>query len=1458
MRVVGWWWGGRNWRGGPFLPIGRGPALVPDICINQYQQKCQCSSTRHFGSLERAVKFLISLFQSTMGRPRFGRRSTPPRIEQVRKDAKFPHLDGKILLTSSEADQAIWSYRNDGSSTDGALRLISVKKLLASTSSSTIELFEWSGLKTWPRDDPTRLAGTLPRQWPRYAAISHVWQPSEDAARLANEANRPLKIEVDKPEPHEISWLGLVQAATAARAHRCQYLWLDLLCLNQQSDKDKKIQIKNMAKIYRNAAMVIVMPGGVIAAQNFDKPSSWINRAWTFQEATLGWPSYVLVNWILPGSFSYFKKLKFPNSTCGIALASLQSLTSHHPGQILGVSTLVAEDGTGTRQYESNLPVLCLGDDPATVSALASIMEIEDINHDGDEDDQKNLLSASAFYDPDAPSSSEWETDDNDDHDYSIASPEQSSRIPNYSGGGESGAGFSFDYGSSSDDDIVDDFHEPKHFKPKQDSHPWDIDNDKSSEEANPQDRNSGGPPILHSDLEIRYSAVWRSMWLRTSTKEQDLVYSMMHLLDTSIDVKYSRSLEGLIFELVDKTRSTPAWLTIGYDIPVRPESGLIPVYPTFESNSNPTYCIEGRTLPASEVVCNGEFFCQKFDIDIKHSSMEDGHLICAIILDVNTVSEYDPKQGDSHLFHDVKLRLSYPSTYTVDTACKFKGHIGSVAVVIGDYSTSGEIDSFGISQTSFIFFLGIETGTWQKTGAGWLSEPLLALNVLPKMKRRHLKVGVGSANEKPVECDCHNASKYQHYRDGNDSIEDIEDLATALAQAASNGDESRTRQLVGLGADVNAQVGSMFGTPLLAACCGGNVRVVEFLLARGANVNNPTQVNSSDLHWKGEWYGTPLQAACIRGFEPVARLLISKGADINAQVGPDGSALHATLRNGYNKQLTQLLLNHGANVNAPGGMYGTPLMAAQTHDPPSTELVNLLLEHGAEINSTVGKFITEDGWLCRGALQMACRHGALELVRILITRGADVNLRSGGSFATALQEAAYYGHSLICEVLLDNDAEVNIQGGHFGNALQATVAGLLYKDYHTSGIREYIIRLLLERGANINAKGGYYGDALTAADVIGKFPIFNLLIENGAIKKKIPLHVDQHYEWTTLHSASNFGRIEVVEALFERGHITSVVDSDGCTPLHLASRNGHVDVAQVLLKINTNVHTVDNNGCTPLHLASDGGYTELVKLLLENGADPTVTDGQGYSATVIAAMNCHDAITKMLLDHIANSENSHVALGNLLLSLAKEGNYSTLQLLINKYHLDYTQVDAQGRNAAHFAAQAGSLISWTILIKRINPFALDVQQNGVLHYAARSSSVDMVRKTLPFYTTPTGYNNWSPLHWACRSGNAAMVNLLLESGHCESIVTTTEPPGQWTPYAIAVFHQNKNLMSNLKGTASSRLGFIPSAVQSSAPKHGDYECNGCELVRIIDLSLVSCSNKLGNIRTMLSLYYLC
>ena len=78
---------------------------------------------------------------------------------------------------------------------------------------------------------------------------------------------------------------------------------------------------------------------------------------------------------------------------------------------------------------------------------------------------------------------------------------------------------------------------------------------------------------------------------------------------------------------------------------------------------------------------------------------------------------------------------------------------------------------------------------------------------------------------------------------------------------------------------------------------------------------------------------------------------------------------------------------------------------------------------------------------------------------------------------------------SKVVELLLGKGADVNAQGGHYGNALQAASAGG----------DEKVVELLLGKGADVNAQGGYYGTALQAASVRGHEKVVELL-RKGAV----------------------------------------------------------------------------------------------------------------------------------------------------------------------------------------------------------------------------------------------------------------------------------------------------------------------------------------------------------------------
>jgi len=90
------------------------------------------------------------------------------------------------------------------------------------------------------------------------------------------------------------------------------------------------------------------------------------------------------------------------------------------------------------------------------------------------------------------------------------------------------------------------------------------------------------------------------------------------------------------------------------------------------------------------------------------------------------------------------------------------------------------------------------------------------------------------------------------------------------------------------------------------------------------------------------------------------------------------------------------------------------------------------------------------------------------------------------------LQLAARGGNFAVTKALIELGADVNAQGGEYGNALQA------------ASIRggSATVELLLSKGADVNAQGGPHGNALQAASYGGHSATVELLLSKGAIEK--------------------------------------------------------------------------------------------------------------------------------------------------------------------------------------------------------------------------------------------------------------------------------------------------------------------------------------------------------------------
>ncbi|KAI7329445.1 hypothetical protein KC315_g6145 [Hortaea werneckii] len=151
-----------------------------------------------------------------------------------------------------------------------------------------------------------------------------------------------------------------------------------------------------------------------------------------------------------------------------------------------------------------------------------------------------------------------------------------------------------------------------------------------------------------------------------------------------------------------------------------------------------------------------------------------------------------------------------------------------------------------------------------------------------------------------------------------------------------------------------------------------------------------------------------PLHAASSRGHEKIVEILLAGGADVNAQGGYYNNALHAASDRGFDG-VVSMLLAHGANVDAQGDRHGTALHAAS--DRGRKTIVQMLTAKGADVNAQGGYF--------GNALQAASHRGHEEIVRMLLAAGADVNAQ-GGEYGNALQAALVAGEGNVVQMLLD------------------------------------------------------------------------------------------------------------------------------------------------------------------------------------------------------------------------------------------------------------------------------------------------------------------------------------------------------------------------------------------------------------------------------------------------------
>ncbi|GAB7364764.1 hypothetical protein MBLNU230_g5562t1 [Neophaeotheca triangularis] len=204
------------------------------------------------------------------------------------------------------------------------------------------------------------------------------------------------------------------------------------------------------------------------------------------------------------------------------------------------------------------------------------------------------------------------------------------------------------------------------------------------------------------------------------------------------------------------------------------------------------------------------------------------------------------------------------------------------------------------------------------------------------------------------------------------------------------------------------------------------------------------------------------------------------------------------------------------------------------------------------------GSFNVPDRMESGSAVYYASVLGLLAVVSDLLGSGANVNAQ-GGTYGNALQAASARGYTEVVQLLIDNGADVNARGGSYSNnALEAA---------SVEGYTE-VVQLLIDKGADVNAQDGYYGNALQAASVGGYTEVVQLLIDKGA-----DVNAQGGEYGNALQAASVGGYTEVVQLLIDEGADVNARGGYYGTVLQAALANGYAGIVQLLIDKGANVN---------------------------------------------------------------------------------------------------------------------------------------------------------------------------------------------------------------------------------------------------------------------------------------------
>ncbi|XP_048868743.1 caskin-1 isoform X1 [Brienomyrus brachyistius] len=266
-------------------------------------------------------------------------------------------------------------------------------------------------------------------------------------------------------------------------------------------------------------------------------------------------------------------------------------------------------------------------------------------------------------------------------------------------------------------------------------------------------------------------------------------------------------------------------------------------------------------------------------------------------------------------------------------------------------------------------------------------------------------------------------------------------------------------------------------------AALNGNMELISLLLESQATVDLKDQKGMRPLHYAA-WQGKT---------EPM-KMLLKSGSSVNGQSDEGQIPLHLAAQHGH-YDVSEMLLQHQSNPCIVDNAGKTPLDLACEFG--RVGVVQLLLSSNmcaALLEPKPGDSTDPNG---TSALHLAAKNGHIDIIRLLIQAGIDINRQTKAG--TALHEAALCGKTEVVRLLLDSGINAGVRNTYSQTALD------IVNQFTTTQASREIKQMLREPSAALQVRA--------LKDYCNNYDLTSLNIKAGDVITVLEQHPDGRWK---------------------------------------------------------------------------------------------------------------------------------------------------------------------------------------------------------------------------------------------------------------------------------------------------------------------------------------------------------